>query len=518
MTQLASIPGATDPRRFVALLSRLGPTFVKIGQYLALRPDLIPQEYCDELLTLVDKGEPFDWPQVERIVTQELGEPPSALFARFERRPIGVGSLSQVHRARLDDGSEVAVKIHRPDVAARVARDIRRLRLMARLIKRIGIRLPVSAKDVVDELADWLRQEIDFGSELDNVRKLRPLAAASRIQKIPRTYLHLSSGRVLTYEYLEGIRVSSILAELRGIAPERAGGPVLSARQRQDFAARLVTASLTQMFRYRFFHADLHPGNLLVLRDGAVGFVDFGLCDTLDETVRANQLRYVAAVYARDQPRMFKALTEILVAHAESDVEGLRRDFTAETRPGGNSERPGGASTTANSLVGVLRAARQNGFEVPPHVLSLYRALVTVETLAAELGLPDGLRDVGGRFFGELQQEEKLEQIFDRDKLQQAVANALTLARDGPGQLAQILADAAEGSIRLKVEVSDSARTVQAQNRRARLWTAAILAVSVAVLLTIPQLPVVFGVSLAWPLGVALGGLYLACVALWRRL
>jgi ubiquinone biosynthesis protein len=290
----------------------------------------------------------------------------------------------------------------------------------------------------------------------------------------------------------------------------------LTADERREFAERLVTATLIQIFRYRFFHADLHPGNLLVLPDRRVGFVDFGLCDKLDETVRANQLSYVSAIYAGNQPRIFKALTEVLVARPESDVEGLRRDFDAEMRAG-NPEH-GGASSTANALIGVLRVARRNGYQIPSDVLSLYRALVTVETLASELGLPNGLRDVGSRFFAELRRDEKFDQLFDRDRLQQVLLNTLTLTQDGPAQLAQILADAADGSVRLRVESTDAARVVRAQNRRARLWTAAILAVSVAVLLTVPNLPVVFGVPLEWPLGAALGGLYLACAVLWRRL
>jgi ubiquinone biosynthesis protein len=516
MNKPAKLAPADAARRLASLLTRLGPTFVKIGQYLALRPDILPQAYCDELLTLVDRSEPFAWSEAERIVEAELGAPVSELFDSIERRPIGAGSLAQVHRAHLHDGAVVAIKILRPGIERRVARDIRRMRLVGQLVKRLGITLPISVAELADELAEWLRQEIDFERELDNARKLQPLAAGSTLQRIPRTYLHLSSSRVITYEYLEGIRVNNILAELRGVRPERASGPLLTVEERREFAERLVTATLIQIFRYRFFHADLHPGNLLVLPDRRVGFVDFGLCDKLDETVRANQLSYVSAIYAGNQPRIFKALTEVLVARPESDVEGLRRDFDAEMRAG--TQEHGGASSTANALIGVLRVARRNGYQIPSDVLSLYRALVTVETLATELGLPNGLRDVGGRFFAELRRDEKFDQLFDRDRLQQVLLNTLTLTQDGPAQLAQILADAADGSVRLRVESTDAARVVRSQNRRARLWTAAILAVSVAVLLTIPNLPLVFGVPLEWPLGVALGGLYLACAVLWRRL
>ncbi len=512
------LAGPLDPAEFVDLLTRLGPTATKIGQYLALRPDLLPQEYCDELLRLTDQGKPFGWPLVERVIIAELGDTPDRLFRRFERRPVGVGSLSQVHRAQLEDGAEVAVKIQRPGVEALVARDIRRLRLAARLVKRIDFPFPLTPADLADELAEWLRQEIDFTRECENARRLLDLTARSETQVVPFVYRHLSSPRLITYEYLEGVTISKVLAEMRGTVALPASGPLLTAAERRDLAARLVVATLTQIFRLRFFHADLHPGNLVVLPGGKIGYVDFGLCDTLDDTVRANQLRYVAAVYTRDQARMFTALTGLLVARADSDFEGLRRDFLSQTRRLGDARRDNGRSSAAGYIVGVMRAARNNRFAVPRQVLSLYRALLAVETLAKELGLPNALQQAGRSFIGELQREDALSQLFDRDKLQQILASTLTLARDGPGQIAQILADAAEGSVRLKVEVSDSGRTEAAQNRRARLLAAAILSVGVAVPLASNHLPSVFGLRMAWPLGALLAGLYLVCLSLWLRL
>ncbi|OAN67118.1 ABC1 kinase family protein [Sphingomonas sp. TDK1] len=517
MTALRLVAGPLPPERFVRVLARLGPTSTKVGQFLALRPDLLPQEYCDALLALVDRGTPCAWPQIEQVLTRELGGPPGTVFARFERRPIGVGSLSQVHRATLQGGAEVAVKILRPGIEAQIERDIRRLRLGTRLVRQLGLRLPIAPGEAVDEIAAWLRQEIDLAREQENARRMADDSVASDLQVIPHVYPHLSTARILTYQYLDGRKLSTVFSDRSGIPSGTGGSMAMSAEDKRAFAGTLVTAVLTQIFRARFFHADLHPGNLLVMADGRVGFVDFGMCDRLDDTVRANQLRYVAAVYSRDQNRMFRALTEILVTRADSDAEGLRRDFQAETRAAANSDRVG-RSATAGALVGVLRAARANRYEVPSHVLSLYRALVTVETVAARLGLDNALRDIGAEVLGEIQREELLAQALSRDTLQQILANLLTLARDGPGQLSQVLADAAEGSVRLKVEVTDSARTAKAQNRRARLWAAAILSVGLSILLTAPHLPIVLGMSLAWPLGGALAGLYLACFLLWRQL
>jgi ubiquinone biosynthesis protein len=523
MTSLIAQFGPLRPAGVVDLVRRLGPTSIKIGQYLALRPDLIPQDYCDELLKLVDRVPPFPWGEAQQILTEELGRDPAQAFAYFERRPFAAGSLAQVHRARLDDGTEVAVKIQRPGLAAQVAKDVRRLRALARLLERRGTILVSSPREVVEEVHAWLQQEIDFTRELANVQRLWRLARGSAIQRIPRAYAAYSAKRVLTYEYLRGIPASSVLLGLRSGQAVQSGAGGIETTDPRRFARNLIVACYTQIFRYQFFHADLHPGNLLVLDGNNVGFVDFGLCDVLDDTIRANQLRYIAAVYDGDSGRMFKALLEILVPTDDSDFAGLERDFAAEIRNMGGEPASAEAgstrrSSTALSLIGVMRAARRNRFEVPPRALSMYRALLTAEALASQLGLDDGLRVVGRDFFRELQRDQLFSQLFDRDQLQQFFASTLALARDAPTQVSQIMSDLAEGTLRFKVEVSDSPHVEKTHNRRARLWTCAILSIGVAILLANPRLPDVFGVSLAWPLVGLLIALYFGCFILWRRL
>jgi ubiquinone biosynthesis protein len=285
----------------------------------------------------VDRSEPFAWSEAERIVETELGAPVSELFDSVERRPIGAGSLAQVHRAHLHDGAVVAIKILRPGIERRVARDIRRMRLVGQLVKRLGITLPISVAELADELAEWLRQEIDFERELDNARKLQPLAAGSTLQRIPRTYLHLSSRRVITYEYLEGIRVNSILAELRGVRPERASGPLLTVEERREFAERLVTATLIQIFRYRFFHADLHPGQSAGAAGPAGRFRRFRSLRQAGRD-RAGQPAELCVGHLRRQSAAYLQGAHRGPGGASRErCGGLRRDFDAEMRAGTRS-------------------------------------------------------------------------------------------------------------------------------------------------------------------------------------
>jgi ubiquinone biosynthesis protein len=508
-----------DPSQFVEWLQRLGPTFVKIGQFLALRPDILPQEYCDALLRLVDRVPPFAWPEVEETLTVELGRAPSETFAYFQRKSTAAGSLAQVHRARLQDGAEAAVKVQRPALKAVVQRDLRRLRRVANVFEKTSVGFAASPREVVDEIESWLLQELDFRRELENLERMRSLVGESSIQRIPASYRVYCTSRVLTAEYLGGTPVSSVLRALRSTT-----GPQTALRDVDCrlFAERLLTAMLTQIFRYRFFHADPHPGNLLVLPGNVVGFVDFGLCDEIDDTIRESQFRYLDAVYSGDAGRIFKALSEILIPGPLTDMEAFRRDFLAETRSStartkGAGKNDAERSPISNYLIGVMRAARRNNLRVPTRVLAMYRALLTVETVAGQLGFGDGLREVGARFFAELQRREFLAQKLNFENVERLAAGVLMLAREAPSQLRQILRDASSGSLAVKVEASESPRRAHSENQRARLLTLAVASIGFSILLATP-VPTYFGISLHLPIGVLLIFLYIRAFWLWRKL
>jgi len=376
--------------------------------------------------------------------------------------------------------------------------------------------------EVVDELADWLKQEIDLSIELMNMRRLYRLTASSVDQYIPQAFPELSTRKVLVAEYVRGIPLSEVLRSLRSGRPERFQDQM----DHTLFAERLVLATLTQLFYYQFFHADLHPGNVLVLPGNVVGFVDFGLCDELDARVRERQLRYLAALYRGETEQIFRALTDILIPGEDTDMEQFRRDFYVETRrleSNGTTRTAGDDGDAQRSpiafyLVSLMRVARRNHLRVPTHILSMYRSLLTVETVANQLGTRDSLRTIGRRFFANLQREEIIAQLSDVDMLQSMLVTLVNLKRQAPGQVNQILTDLASGSLSLRMETSEVGWVAVVRNRRVGLITTAIVAVSVSLLLTHPSLPVVFGISLHWPLAIALGLLYVWIWRQWKRL
>jgi ubiquinone biosynthesis protein len=497
-----------------------------MGQYLALRPDIVPREYCDELIQLQDRVPPFPWEHARAILAEELGRDPAAVFRSIDHTPTAAGSLAQVHRALLKNGTVVAVKVQRPHIADQIQRDLRRARLLARLLEGSGIFLGISPLEVVEELAEWLAQELDFRRELANLQRLGSLDLDSAVARIPRAVPRLCTARVLTTEFLSGIRFTDLLRSLHPGVDEPAS-PVDAGRLDYRVLARnLIESTLEQIFRHQFFHADLHPGNLIALSGNVVGYVDFGLCDQLDANVRAGQLRYLAAVYFGDSEGIFRGLTEILVPAEQTDLVAFRRDFDEENRNfqqrgglGARGDDPTQRSPFGSYLVGLMRAARRHHLQVPARVLSLYRAVLTMETIAQQLGAGDEVRQVGQAFFRRLQMDELMTQLFSSDAWSQYLVSLLELSRNSPRQLNQILTDVAEGSYSLNVHVTEAGRTTRAQNQRARLLTAAILTVSVTLLLPVaPELSAQFGISLAWPLTVLLIALYLWVALLWRRL
>ena len=301
------------PDRIREVLERLGPTFVKGGQMLALRPDYVPLEYAEALRSLHDAVPPFAGAEAERLVAAELGAPLTRLYADFEHEPFAAASLSQVHRATLPDGRVVAVKVQRPGIAEQVERDLALLAFLARRIERrrpeaIAFR-PTTA---VSELAEYTRRELDFRREARTAERVRELFAGDERVVVPAIDPERTSARVLTMELVEGLRPAPA-PELRaaGLDPEsilRAG----------------ADAMVRQIFVHGLFHADPHPGNLLLLPGNRICFLDFGMFGRLGRRERrALQAKIAVRPWRRGCPRSVR----IAVLGARGRRLGRRHDW-----------------------------------------------------------------------------------------------------------------------------------------------------------------------------------------------
>ena len=260
------------PERLRLMFEELGPTFIKLGQVLACRPDMLPIEYSRELTKLTDAVAPFPSKKAKEIIEQDLHGPVERIFAAFDDIPVAAASIAQVHRATLLDGTEVMVKVQRPDIDKIIDRDISIMRGIADLIEsRVPELAPFNVPGIVDEFAHTIKKELDFFIEAANAAQLRNNFEKSDVLYIPRIFSELSTKRVLVLERIEGIRIN----EFQRL--DEAGF------DRREIARKGAAAYFKMMLRDGLFHADPHPGNIFVLPDGRLGLVDFGIMGRVTE-------------------------------------------------------------------------------------------------------------------------------------------------------------------------------------------------------------------------------------------
>ncbi|MBA3383976.1 MAG: phosphotransferase [Actinobacteria bacterium] len=257
--------------RLRELLDELGPTFVKFGQLLSTRPDVVPPDIIAELRGLQDDVRPVPFPAVRELVESELGLEIEKLFVEFEERPIAAASIGQVHRAVLPNGDPVAVKVQRPDAPRQIEADLALLYQAARVIReRVRALDFIDARELVDEFAQQIRGELDYTREGRNAEKFRRNFRNDERVSVPKVYWSYSRHRVLTLEFIDGVQLVDLPLET----------PL---ERRRQVAHTMTDAWMAMIFRHGFFHGDPHPANILVLPDGAIGLVDFGAVGRLTD-------------------------------------------------------------------------------------------------------------------------------------------------------------------------------------------------------------------------------------------
>ena len=299
-------------------LEELGPTFVKLGQILSTRPDIIPREYIKELEKLQDEVPPYSYDLVEQMVQKELGANVADLFQSFNEKPFAAASLGQAHKAILKENKvKVVVKVQRPDMEKIIETDLDILFQLARLTEKY---IPESRLydpvGVAEEFAKTIRMELDYGTEGRNAERFRKNFEEEKTIYIPKVYWELSSKRILTMEYIDGIKINH-LKEL-----EEAG------YDRKKLAENGAKSFMKQMLIDGFFHADPHPGNILVMENEIIGFMDFGMTGKIDEETKEKYVNLLIAVLERNSN---KILTEILnlgfTSQETIDTRSLKTDI-----------------------------------------------------------------------------------------------------------------------------------------------------------------------------------------------
>lgn len=301
-----------DAKRFREMLEGLGPAFVKFGQLLSLRRDMLPESYIEELQKLQDDVAIFPGDQARAIIERELGKPVEELFAEFDETPLAAASIGQVHTAHLMDGSSVVVKVQRPGIEPIIHADINIMRFLAR---RLELHVPEARRfgpsDLVEEFARLISDELDYHIEARNGDRLRENFEGDPDVVVPRIYWDLTSRRVLTMERSLGHKLAQQPADLA---------------HRQQVAEKLMQSFLKQVFEHGFFHGDPHPGNVFLLDDGRLCLHDFGIMGELSAHDQEALAQLILAVSSADIAWMVDAYFEMGVAAEGVDREAFTRD------------------------------------------------------------------------------------------------------------------------------------------------------------------------------------------------
>lgn len=359
---------ATVPDRFVERLLRLGPTFVKLGQVLSTRPDVLPTAYVDALAKLQESGRELSFEAVRAIVEADLGAPLDASFASFERRPVAAASLAQVHRATLPDGTAVAVKVQRPELDRLVRRDLDAIDFGLRFLSRLfpGRVRRTNLPAFFAEFRRYTLNELDFEREAAVIRRFRANFDGRDDVRFPAACKSHTTPRVLTMEWVEGMRVREAAESL---SPER----------RRALVERLVDALLKMFVSDGLFHADLHPGNVFFHADGSFTLLDFGMVGELTGPQRDRFILYWLAVVQKQTRRAFHHFVRQTRALPGADEVAFFASFESlaerfyETR----------LSETSFTKVylEMMKAGYEHGFVFPSELMLHAKALTTAESL-----------------------------------------------------------------------------------------------------------------------------------------
>jgi ubiquinone biosynthesis protein len=429
-------PSLSRAARVRQTLEELGPTFVKFGQALSVRADVVPPEYVAEFAKLQDAAAPLPPGEAERAIEAELGQPLTALFRRFEAEPFAAASIAQAHHAELPDGTSVVVKVRRPGITSTIAADCDILRQLAGLIeRRVPASRAIDPSGLVDEFSRSIRAELDFAREGRSIERCaRPFAGDASV-RFPRVDWPRTRAGVLTLERLDGVKITSL---------DRANlGPFA----RRLIARRGADAMLRQILEHGFFHADPHPGNLLVLPDAVVGFIDFGIVGRLDARLRSALARIIRAVWRRDAGALAALAVEIGRPLRDVDRDALERDLAAliETY----ADVPLGELRMTDVLVEVVGTASRHALRLPSNLLLLVKAIVTIEGVGRQLDPSFRMVRHAAPFAERLLRREHAPEALAQ-RVQDGGIEALRQLRDLPAQLAAIVRKAQQG--RLEVQ------------------------------------------------------------------
>jgi ubiquinone biosynthesis protein len=430
----------TLPQRVVGALADLGPTFVKFGQIMSTRQDVLPADLIAELQTLQDRVPPIPFSEIRSQLTLALGQPPEEAFASLEERPLASASIAQVHAAVLKTGEDVVVKVQRPHVRETVAADVSILHFLARQVEEIAPETKTfNLSGMVDEFERSISRETDFTVEAGNIQRFARNFAHRPEIKVPAVHRALTSETVLTMERIRGRK----LTDLKD----------LPKAEMDALVSRFLSAAYQMMFHDGFFHGDLHPGNALLQDDGKLAFLDFGMVGRLGQEAKDKLIDVVFALQGEDLTAVARTFYRLGTQDGAMDYRAYESDVSDVM------ERHFLGRSMAEIQFGVffrdlLEVAMRHAVRFPPEYTMLFKALVTAEGLAKAIAPMVNPVEEARPFV-----EAAIRERYAPDRLKSQLlsdgVDFLRFLRSLPVVVEKVLRDAERGELQVKLDGSD---------------------------------------------------------------
>jgi ubiquinone biosynthesis protein len=374
--------------RFRHTLQLLGGAWVKAGQALALRFDLLPRRYSTELLKLLNDNQTVDYKTVRQIIYEELGSYPEVIFASFDVKPLAAASIAQVHRATTLNGEEIAIKVRRPRVREQFEADFRILNLLARLVGLIDSFSGASLRSFFHEFERWTREELDFNVEARNGHRLWLRSRGDPVQHSTKIYFEFCTERVLAVEFLKGISVLNLLDVIRG---DDADAILKLTKQGYDvdrIARNFLWVTCNQIFLDGVFHGDPHPANVFILSGNKIGFIDFGATGQLSRELQQSLATHLVSLYRGDIGRSIDALVRLLIPSQNTDLRQAREDLVVafETyRYGLDLSKAKAREHNAEIFIQTMLIIRRHRIAMPRALALYYKSFIILDAVLNEI-------------------------------------------------------------------------------------------------------------------------------------
>ena len=434
------VPGADrrpGPVRLRLALEALGGAWIKLGQMLALRYDLLPVAYCDELFKLLNEVAPFSYDDVRGIIRDELGAEPERVFQSFSPTSFAAASIGQVHRAVLHNGDVVAVKVQRPRIRETLQADIDLMYATARLLDWTNIFGATRSRQVIDEFARWTADELDYLVEARHAVLLWEHSRGDRVERIARVYRDYTTARVLTTELIDGIPLIDIMIARREGDWVYLDALAAAGHDLDRIVEHLDWNMLNQVYVFGYFHADLHPANLFVLPGDAIGYVDFGIVGQLPDRVRESLARYSWWLFRGEVETAVRELMRWLAPGPSTDITTARWQLirvhqaflygtvaessrVTEDAPG--PTRHATANPYSKLAVDILGVIRDHELTLSSSIVAYLKMLVTLGALRYQLAVHYDLAATVRRFVRKQARQQGTAWIDPRRTLDRLIA------------------------------------------------------------------------------------------------